>query len=410
MEKEFITIREKETAIRVQNTNINAVRTKDIVKKGVRVYKDNKIGISGAIGQISDENLVENAIQNLSAGISYPYELSGSLKDHRDYSNESISSAELMNLSEEILERLRSDYSDFDFSEGISIKEVAWTMKNTQGLDLEYKDAYIALGLILKEKKLANLFDGFLQYYGRSFDLDKFWEFNTGYLEAYRNQVPLPEGKTLPVFTLGFAELEYFLSRSLNGEIYATGGSLFSNKIGEKLFNEKITLKQDMNPVYRAQPFFDMEGVVLEDDCYDLVKEGKLVNLFTDKRTAKLYNLPHTGAASGAYDGMPTLTRAPLRFAVDSHDIKDALGGQMAVLVVISSGGDFTADGSFAAPVQVGFLFDGQRIIGKLPEFTIRSSLYEMLGDDYIGTFENKHLYLGEGILLQGYYMEVNQA
>lgn len=407
MEKELITIEEKETTVRIQNTKINALRTKDITKKGVRVYSDDKIGISGAIGDISDDTLVENALQNLNAGIPYPYGLWGNLKDHRDYGKKRMSSAQLLNLSEGILEKLRSEYPDFDFSEGISAKEVTWRMKNTQGLDLKYKDAYMALGILLKEKKSANLFDGFLQYYGRDFDPNKFWAFNVEYLEANRNPVALPKGDTLPVFTYQFSELESFLSRSLNGEIYATGGSLFSNKMGEKLFNERITIRQNMSPIHRAGPFFDMEGTVLGDDSYNLIEKGILTNVYTDKRTANIYNLPHTGAASGAYDGMPTLSGAPLRFDVDSDDIKTALGGQMAILVIASSGGDFTADGSFAAPVQIGFLFDGQRIIGKLPEFTICSSLYNMLGDDYIGTFENKHLYLGEGILLQGFYMTI---
>ncbi len=407
MQKEFITIREKETAVKIQNTKINAIRTKDITKKGVRVYKDGKIGISGAIGDISDEALVDNAIENLSANISYPYNLSGDLKDHRDYSKEKISSNELVELSEKILKKLRKEYSDFDFSERINTKEITYAMKNTQGLDLEYKDAYMSLGLILKEKKSANVFDGFLQYYGRTFDLDKFWEFNEELLVAYRKEVPLPEGETLPVFMLEFYELENFVSRSLNGELYATGSSLFSNKIGEQLFNEKITIQQNRDPRYSPQPFFDMEGVVLEGDAYSLIEKGRLVNVYTDKRTAHTYNLPHTGAASGAYDGMPTLSRAPLRFVVDSHDIKAALDGQMAILVAVSSGGDFTADGGFAAPVQVGFLFDGQHIIGKLPEFTMRSHLYKLLGEDYIGTFPNKHLYIGEGTLLQGYYMDI---
>ena len=53
-----------------------------------------------------------------------------------------------------------------------------------------------------------------------------------------------------------------------------------------------------------------MEGVVLEGDAYSLIEKGRLVNVYTDKRTAHTYNLPHTGAASGAYDGMPTLSRA----------------------------------------------------------------------------------------------------
>ena len=129
MDKEFITIREKETAVKIQNTKINAIRTKDIVKKGVRVYKDEKIGISGAIGDISDKALVDNAIENLSANISYPYDLSAELKDHRDYSKEKISSNDLAELAEKILERLRKEYSDFDFSESINTKEITYTMK-----------------------------------------------------------------------------------------------------------------------------------------------------------------------------------------------------------------------------------------------------------------------------------------
>ena len=37
------------------------------------------------MGDISDQALVDNAIENLSANISYPYDLSGNFKDHRDY-------------------------------------------------------------------------------------------------------------------------------------------------------------------------------------------------------------------------------------------------------------------------------------------------------------------------------------
>jgi len=164
-----------------------------------------------------------------------------------------------------------------------------------------------------------------------------------------------------------------------------------------------------MDPIYTAEPFFDMEGTVLENDSYTLIDKGRLTGVFTDKRSADMYNLPHTGAASGGYDDMPMLQGAPLRFDVDSEDIKKALGGRPALLVAVSSGGDFTADGSFAAPVQVGFLFDGERIIGKVPEFTMSSHLNKMLGEDYIGTFENKHLYLGEGLTLQGFNMKITK-
>ncbi|HXL05133.1 MAG TPA: metallopeptidase TldD-related protein, partial [Bacillota bacterium] len=176
----------------------------------------------------------------------------------------------------------------------------------------------------------------------------------------------------------------------------------------EQLFNEKVTLEQNRNPLYNPGAFFDMEGVVLPEDRYVLIEAGKPVSVFADKKTAELYNLPHTGSASGAYDDMPSLATVPLRFRTDSQDLKKALNGQPAILTVISSGGDFTPDGSFAAPVQVSFLFDGERIIGKLPEFTMRSHLSKMLGEDYIGTFENTVFYLGDiPSQIQGYYMTI---
>jgi PmbA protein len=153
---------EKETAAKVQNTRINAVRTKDIAKKGVLVYQDGKIGISGAIGEVAEDKLVENAVRNLGTGISYPYPLSKDRKDHRTYNDNPISAEELMSITESVLETLRKEYSDFDFSETVSTNEITIEMRNSEGLDLEYKDAYFSLGLILREKKSANLFDGLI--------------------------------------------------------------------------------------------------------------------------------------------------------------------------------------------------------------------------------------------------------
>lgn len=413
MKHEFITIREKETACRIQNTKIEAVRIKDLVKKGVRVYEGGKIGISGAIGETADDLLITNAVQNLATGIEYPYPLARNYKEHRSYNDKPISAEELMAHAESVLETLRKEYSDFDFSEVIATTEVVQQMRNSEGLDLEYKDSVFSLGLILKEKKAANLFDGFVEYMGRTFDSNKFWAFNRPYLEAYRTKVELPEGEVLPVFALGSESLVEFMRKSLNGERYATGSSIFSGKIGQQLFNDKITLEQNRNPLYAPQAFFDMEGVVCPEDRHVLIEAGKLTSVFTDKKTADMYNLPHTGAAAGEYDGRPGMTggrfsSVPLRFKTDSQDLHRAIKGQPAILALITSGGDFTPDGSYATPVQVGFLFDGQRIIGKLPEFTMRSHLYKMFGEDYIGTFDNTQFYFGDfPSQLQGSYMTI---
>lgn len=408
MKTEFITLTNKETAAKIVNSKIDAVRVKDITKKGVRVYNNGKIGVSGAIGNIPNEILVQHATENLEADIEYPYEIESNFIDHRNVSSLKMSSESLLETAEEVLLELRNTHDTFWFSEKIAVNEVTYTYQNSEGLDLIYEDSWIELGLILKEKKSANLFDGFIQYIGRTFDKKRFWDFNHAYLTAYSNQVALPEGDKLPVFMLEAPELLGFMNNSLNGERYATGSSIFTGKIGENLFNEKIVLGQNFNPSKTFAPHFDSEGVVLKNDTCHLIENGKLVRVFTDKKTANQYKLPHTGAASGAYDGIPTLTGTRLRFETDSTSIPAVLKGKPAVLVVASAGGDFTPEGSFAAPIQVSFLFDGEKIIGKLPEFSIRSHLYKMLGEDYIGTFDNP-FYIAENSQLHGFYMTISR-
>ncbi len=411
LKQEFITIQEKETTARVQQSRVQAVRLKDITKKGVRVYSEGKIGISGAVGEASDALLLEQAEQNLSAGIAYPYPLTKEYKDHRNYNEAPLSSKEVLEYAEEVLAVLRNEYPDFSFSEFVASNEINVQIRNSEGLDLVYQDAFFNIQLILKEKATANLFDGGLSYLSRQVDIERFLNFNRGFLEAYRNKVDLPKDRRLPVFTIGTSSINGFLGRALHGERFAKGSSLFSGKLGEKLFSERVTLDLMRDPQCSLRPFFDAEGVVLPNDTLSLIENGKLVRVLTDKKTAQLYDLEHTGAATGAYDDPPTIDGAhgqSLAFRTDSQDVKGVLAGQPGIFAFIFSGGDFTADGSYATPVQISFLFDGERLIGKLPEFTMRSHINKMLGEDYIGTFDNNSLYLGDiPSQLQGYFMDI---
>lgn len=70
----------------------------------------------------------------------------------------------------------------------------------------------------------------------------------------------------------------------------------------------------------------------------------------------------------------------------------------MAVAIVIASGGDFTAEGVFGTPVQLAFLTDGEKLIGRLPELKLSGELYSMFGEDFIGKSKDK-AFLGQNAL-----------
>jgi len=65
--------------------------------------------------------------------------------------------------------------------------------------------------------------------------------------------------------------------------------------------------------------------------------------------------------------------------------MKELLDGRNGILVWIASGGDFTPEGRFATPVQLAYLFDGENLLGRLPELSVASNLYDMFGKDFIG-------------------------
>ncbi|MBF4695745.1 metallopeptidase TldD-related protein [Fusibacter ferrireducens] len=406
MKKEFVTVRQNETVIKVLNTKIDAVRVKDLTKRGVRVYENGLIGISGAIGNLSDDALVAMAKENLSVGIKYPYELTKQDEDHRDYRVKAIDSEQLVSITEQMLTFFRMEFPEFDFSEKIGFNETQIEFNNSEGLELSYQDAIFEIELILKEKSSSNLFDGFISYQGRTLDMDKFVSFNKMLLRAQGNAVLLPRGEKLPIFMTDTSKMKIFLNKALNGENYANNSSIFSQKMGQKIFNSKLTIEQNFDPTEMARPFFDHEGVKLNGDKLALIENGVLKDVFSDKKTAAIYGIRHTGGATGEYDSMPMLSATSLRCRNDSENIKKVLNGKPAIIVAMAEGGDFTADGHYASPVQLGYLFDGEKIIGKLPEFTVTSKLSDMLGDDYIGTFENP-FYMSESGQLQGYYLTV---
>lgn len=409
MIKEFITINQKETSVKIENSAISAVRNKDITKKGVRVYDNGKIGITGMIGNGDDETLVKDATLNLSVGIDYPYEVSKDHKEHRNLTNQVYSPSELIQEVEKLLAYLRENYSHLDFSHMISINELTKSMRNDAGLDLVFRDFIMSLGLVIKENDSVELFDGFMVYNGRNFDADKFIESYKPLLEAYNNKVEIPEGEKLPVFSIDGSGLVRYLLEHTSGEKYGTKSSVFDGKLGEKIFESDFTMKQSMDSEKTYSPFFDAEGVTLDAEL-PLFEKGVFKNVYTDKKTAATYGYPLTGAASGEYDGRPMIGSPSIWIDTDASDIKKALKGQMAILAVISAGGDFTYDGDYAAPVQVSFLFDGEKIIGKLPELAVSSTIYDMLGKDYIGTFETDAIYMGDQNRLTGCYMTINRG
>lgn len=401
MKKEIYIDNIKETSLIISASKVDSVKMRDITKKAVRVYNEGYIAVAGGVGDVSLDELTKKAQENLKNKIPYIYEPSSNKTINIDNSTEIIKDEDFLAEGDELLSRLSAENKNFIFSNKITMIERTTTLNNDEKLNLSYKDKAVVFEVLFKEKASSSIFDGFIGYQGRKYNREDFLSMSSKILNAYENKVDLPhEGKyKVGVCLESCADLFMkIFTTDLNGLNFATGGSIFSEKTGQKLFNEGFTLVQSRNPkdVY-LEPYFDMEGTVLEDYSCNLIENGVIKSPFADKKTAATYNLKNTAAASGNYDEVPSLAASILTVKSCNKTLKELFNGETGILLYVTSGGDYTASGEFGTPVQLAFLYDGEKIIGRLPELQISSDVYKMYNEGFLGVASDSLFKLEDG-------------
>jgi PmbA protein len=294
---------------------------------------------------------------------------------------------------DELLKELTAKQPDFIFSNKVTLQELNARMTNDNNLNLEHEDKIIEFSVLFKEKSSLNIMDGYFGFIERRYDRKLILEETNMILEAYKKKVLLPQNGKYPIICAANEIPVSKLITDLNSHLFATGSSLFSDKLNKKVFNEKFSFYQSLNPedVFNM-PFFDAEGVINKDYKFTFIDKGVIKGPYTDKRTANKYNLELTGTSSSAYDGVPELGFLNFKVKESENTLKELLKGEVGILVLIADGGDFTSSGDFGTPVQLAMLFDGEKLIGRLPEFQLSSNIYDMFGEDFRGVGKDKIL------------------
>lgn len=388
MIKELYQIKIKETALNVTQTNIDSIRKKNITKSGCRVYKDGFIGVAGTFGEATGETW-ERAIKNLELKIPYEYEASKDKKRIRDLRRLNITSEEFVEKSEKLLDSFRKEFPEIIFGNKIRLVETETSLKNDAGLDYVNYDKSVTMELYFKHVNSINVMDSFAVYESRdNFDVDKILEELRPQIKAFNNPVELPNlEKAIIIADVDFVQKIY---ESLNGETLGRKTSIFSNKLATKAFSDKFTLYSDLSDEECHIPFFDAEGSILENDKILLIENGVILRGYTDKKNSKEFGFENTASAFAGYDDVPTLGRINITAKKSDNNFTELAGNELVIFPVVASGGDCTNDGDFATPVQMAYLMQNGKYIGKLPEFSLSGNIYEMFGDDFIGISKDK--------------------
>lgn len=380
----------REVSLSVSAGRVESLRKKNVTKSGCRVYDNGYIGVAGCLGQPTADTWAA-AEQALARQVPAAPPETG--KERTREQGEPLISPEAFRAGcEELLATLRAEFPDFVLSNKLQMMDVEMRLENDGGLKYVDRKRSYAMILVVKQVGSPNMFDSQLIAVSRRFDREGWLAQAREILTAHRTLLPMPEGKTARVIDNagGGNALQGFgiLDSALSGREYLAGTSLFRDKLGQRLFDPRVTLTYDVTGTeWLAQDdiFFDKEGTTLPDDRATFIENGVLKNCVTNKKYAAQLGLTPTGGARGDYDSAPALAVLPLTVASTGETLEQLTAGRDCIVPLIASGGDWTDAGDYATPVQCAYLYRDGKLVGRLPEFNLAVKLNDLFGKDFVG-------------------------
>lgn len=387
MEKEYLLNKSNEVTLNVTDGKIDSYREKDETQSTVRVYENGTIGVAGALGDPDFDALEKQAAAKL-GGIPYPCKLSAGVKKSIIRNKPIVSEKDIMRVGKRLAKKVAAAAPRFLVNGKIQTARHQGSYKNSKQTELAYENTSFYASFILKDRDSSSIMDASygvsVSRYGAVTEQKIVDDVKTLHDAYFGEKVTLPDGK-YPVI-IGALDIFGQIVKDFIAEMYVSGGSLFKGKLGEKIFNEKLTVASDRNPVTNhSSAFYDAEGEIASNYRATLVENGVFKRVFNTKNTANMFGLPLSKTAAGAYDGVPTIGVPGLYIKPTANDINELLGAEKAVYVAITSGGDITTEGVLGLPVQLAFLVENGKITARLTDFTISGNVQDVLGDDFIG-------------------------
>lgn len=361
------------------------------IQYSFRVHQDGFVGVHYQQGNMSDEEGFAKAERNLELKRPYPFELETG-KRSRDKTEKPLTDEEVMDVSRKVLKYLRKKYPDYTFSGGVYTQLLLDSIQNSLGMDYENKDGNSGINISFKHKDSKDISDGYISFTQRTLKLRTFYKIADNILENFTKEVPMPEECIIIDKYYGYTGK---LRESLNLENLKIGTSLLSGKIGEKVFSEDLTVFHDVSDKNSwMSSFWDGDGVVPKGDKVTFIKNGKVLRGYCGKKIAKKFHVKTTGNEGFDYTDIPGGSFNSMSLKISKKTAKELLNGKLAIIPIQSSGGGFKEKGEYTMPVQIGLLTDGEKILGRVPPFTISSNMFDMFGKDFIGVAKyNKEIF-----------------
>ena len=385
---EVLSLQNEKTTVEYEANQLKTCAVAETKGTAVRVIRNGQLGFSASTDETVINKLAANALESAAYGdkapFSFPDPKPGPAVRTFDKAVADLPIARLVEMGKEILDLVLRVEPDARCNIGLERSIVTASIRNQKGLDVSFQTSPLSLGLEIDRIEGDDVLILYDQFGATVWDND-YLDFARNLVEKLkkaRTITSIKPGKMPVLFApTGTLALGLPLSQGLNGKEVYKGTSPIKDKVGEKLFDEKITIIDDGTIDGKfASASYDDEGVPRRRNV--LVEKGVLKGFVYDLKTAAQSGVESTGNASRGLFNPPEPSFTNFVIQPGQTPLKDILSGIDEGIIVedlLGIGQGNIISGAFSNPLALAFKVEKGEIVGRVKDLSIAGNIYDLL-------------------------------
>lgn len=355
----------------------------------LRLIKNGKIGVTATNKMEEIESLVSKALAVSEFGpkahFEFPVQTSFPNPATFDAKVKKIPEKKFVDLGFLIIDDFKKFNPKILCNLDFVIGEGGGVLMNTSGLEVETKGSkvkFFGTWDLVREGDML-LVGGGQSSRRNDIDINFYLERAKNKFRQAQKIVEIKSGRYPVLFTPdSIGDILEYIFTALNGKVVLQKSSRLQGKLGQKVFDEKLTIIDDGTLDWKmGSGRCDSEGVAIKP--LTLIENGKVCNFFYDLQTAakaKVKSTGHGKRGGAAALAVPSLHNVIVKQGKESYQsmLKNIKEGILAEQF-LGSGQDNPYNGDFSMNLQLGYKIENGEIVGRLKDTMIAGNAFEVL-------------------------------
>ena len=385
---EVVSMVNEATSVEFEANKLKTSKIEETKGVAVRVVRAGKLGFAASSDETALDKLAANALESAAYGddvpIKFPSALPAPVVATHDPKIADLPIPRLVEIGKEIVDVILKAAPEARINVSLKRGLQQLSIRNHTGAEISFNRSPLSIGVdisYIEGDDVLIIYD----VLGTTLWQDNYLDFVNRLVEKLilaRTVTTLRPGKMPVIFSpSGSLVLGIPLMEGINGKNVYTGSSPLLGKIGEKLFDEKITMVDDgtLDGRLESAPYDD-EGVPHRRNV--LIDKGVLHSFLYDLKTAVLSGAESTGNGSRGLFSPPFPSPTNLIIEAGNTPLADMIAGiDYGLLVedVLGMGQGNVISGAFSNPLSVAFKIEHGKIVGRIKNASIADNVYSLL-------------------------------